>query len=107
MKKHEVIEQINQIDDIHKVGMLISKLSLDWTMMSGDKIKKEIENLIDVSVNRLNYLCIINGERHPFQDIDMTSEESRKKIEKTSILTMLHIIVGKEKREEEFNFSMN
>jgi hypothetical protein len=83
-------EQISQTNDVYKLEMTITMLLFGWVMDSEEK-KVEYEELIELSVNRLNIIMLIKGEEHPLQQIDV--KRDRKKIETYVMMSIMNGIV--------------
>jgi hypothetical protein len=102
-QKQILIENISETNDVKKLEMTISMLMFGWVM--DDHNTKEYEELIEVSVNRLNILMLIRGEEHPLQNVDLVRD--RERIEMSVKLSMIKSVMDMEKMNPLHQMSMN
>ena len=102
-QKQILIENISETNDVKKLEMTISMLMFGWVM--DDHNTKEYEELIEVSVNRLNILMLIRGEEHPLQNLDLVRDKDR--IEMSVKLSMIKSVMDMEKMNPLHQMSMN
>lgn len=88
-QKQILIENISETNDVKKLEMTISMLMFGWVMDTHNT--KEYEELIEVSVNRLNILMLIRGEEHPLQNVDLVRD--RNKIEMSVKMSMIESLM--------------
>jgi len=102
-QKQILIENISETNDVKKLEMTISMLMFGWVM--DDHNTKEYEELIEVSVNRLNILMLIRGEEHPLQNVDLVRD--RERIEMSVKLSMIKSVMDMEQMNPLHQMSMN
>lgn len=102
-QKQILIENISETNDVKKLEMTISMLMFGWVM--DDHNTKEYEELIEVSVNRLNILMLIRGEEHPLQNVDLVRD--RERIEMSVKLSMIKSVMDMERMNPLHQMSMN